>query len=78
MLRLALLLCDTPIESVRSTHGTYLDIFRSLLENSLERTRPGAQVDWSLDGYDVVQQDYPTDNKLAQYDAVLISGSGMA
>lgn len=75
-IRLGILLCDTPIPAVRSTHGTYLDIFRQLLQNSLERTRPGQTVDWTLDGYDVVQQEYPSDTKLAGYDALLISGSG--
>lgn len=78
MLKLALLLCDTPNPVVLSVHGTYLDIFRSLLKNSLLRTRPGKEVDWVLDGYDVVQQVYPTDAQLGEYDAILISGSGRA
>ncbi|KAF8317674.1 class I glutamine amidotransferase-like protein [Clavulina sp. PMI_390] len=75
MIKLAILLCDTPVPSVKSQYGNYVDIFRTMLESSLERTRPESSIEWSLDGYDVVQQEYPTDNKLAQYDAVLISGS---
>lgn len=78
MLRFALLICDTPITAVRSVHGTYLDIFRTLLQRSLERTRPGSYPSWELDGYGVVEQEYPSDGKLMQYDAILISGSGMA
>jgi hypothetical protein len=78
MLRFALLLCDTPIPAVRSMHGTYIDIFRTMLQRSLERTRPGLKADWELDGYDVVEQEYPSENKLLQYDVILISGSGMA
>lgn len=78
MWRFALLLCDTPIPAVRSVYGTYIDIFRTMLQTSLERTRPGVKVHWELDGYDVVEQEYPSEDKLLQYDAILISGSGMA
>ena len=77
MLRFALLLCDTPIPAVRSRYGTYLDIFRTMLQRSLERTRSGSNLEWELDGYDVIGQEYPSDDLLAQYDAILISGSGM-
>jgi hypothetical protein len=77
MIRLALLQCDMPIPTVRAEHGTYLDIFKSLLRKSLERTRPHLQVDWILDGYDVVSGEYPSDQKIKEYDAILISGSCM-
>ena len=76
MLRFALLLCDTPIPAVRSIWHIF-DIFRAMLQRSLERTRSGSNLEWELDGYDVVGQEYPSDDLLAQYDAILISGSGM-
>lgn len=77
MVRLALLQCDTPVPAVKDEYGTYLDIFRALLTSSLERTRPGQAIEWSLDGYDVVLGEYPTDDKVKEYDGILLSGSCM-
>lgn len=48
-----------------------------MLQRSLRQTRPGSNLEWQLDGYDVVGQEYPSDNRLAEYDAILISGSCM-
>lgn len=77
-IKIALLLCDTPIPTVLSTHGTYVDIFRNLLQASLP---PSAEVDFTLDGFDVVvAQDYPDlgedEDSTGDYDGVLITGSG--
>jgi len=74
-IRLALLLCDTPIPSVRSVHGTYLDIFRKLLQTSLAQSLESPQREFELDGYDVVLGKYPSEGQLSQYDGILISGS---
>jgi hypothetical protein len=76
--KLALLLCDTPIPTVQKTHGTYVDIFRTQLQASLPA---GANVEFTLEGYDVVvAQEYPDlgDNEEGDggYAGVLISGSG--
>ena len=77
MLRFALLACATLIPAIESKYGTYLDIFHIMLQTSLHRTLPGSNLEWQLDGYDVVGQKYPSDNRLAEYDAILISGSGV-
>ncbi|KAF8513087.1 class I glutamine amidotransferase-like protein [Gautieria morchelliformis] len=70
VLRLALLICDTPLPSVVQTHGDYLAIFTRFFKASL----PDPQVEFSLDGFDVVdKQDYPPLD--AAYDGVVITGS---
>ncbi|CAE6489221.1 unnamed protein product [Rhizoctonia solani] len=79
-LNLALLICDTPIPTVQAAHGTYLDIFRTHLQKSLESTLESQaqaidSVQFTLDGYDVVKQDYPDDAKLETYDGIVLTGS---
>jgi hypothetical protein len=70
VLRLALLICDTPLPAVVEAHGDYLAIFSRFFETSL----PDPQVEFSLDGFDVVnKQEYPSLD--AGYDAVVITGS---
>ncbi|KAI5117618.1 hypothetical protein M0805_001218 [Coniferiporia weirii] len=82
--KLALLLCDTPIPAVRAVHGTYLDIFRAQLRGSYPRRASGAEAEaeaeaafpFSLDGFDVVEaQEYPDLDEGQGYAGVLISGS---
>ncbi|KAG7095176.1 hypothetical protein E1B28_005955 [Marasmius oreades] len=71
VVRIALFLCDTPIPSVLSTHGDYTRIFQALLH----QTRP-ADSEYLLDPYDVVNKmEYPTDSKLKEYDAIMLTGS---
>lgn len=68
-MKLALLLCDTPVPNVFAHHGSYLDIFNAHLTASL----PTAS--FTLDGFDVVEkQQYPDLD--AGYRGILISGSG--
>ncbi|QRV78518.1 class I glutamine amidotransferase-like protein [Ceratobasidium sp. AG-Ba] len=79
-LNLGLLICDTPLPEVISGHGTYLEIFKTHLQKSLdyalqESNQPAGSVDFTLDGYNIVQGAYPDDNKLSTYDGVLITGS---
>ncbi|KAH7338260.1 class I glutamine amidotransferase-like protein [Rhizoctonia solani] len=79
-LSLALLICDTPLPEVQAAHGTYLDIFRTHLQKSLESTleskgEPVDSVQFTLDGYDVVQQVYPDEAKLGTYDGIVLTGS---
>ncbi|THH07008.1 hypothetical protein EW145_g3685 [Phellinidium pouzarii] len=70
LVKLALLLCDTPVPAVVKTRGTYLDIFRDQLHYS----NPDATFPFTLDGYDVVTaQEYPDLNE--NYTGILISGS---
>ena len=71
MVRLALLICDTPLPAIVQTHGDYLAIFTRYFRASL----PDPQVEFSLDGFDVVhKQEYPPLD--GGYDGVVITGSG--
>ncbi|KAL5504984.1 hypothetical protein ACEPAH_7647 [Sanghuangporus vaninii] len=77
-IKLALLLCDTPVPAVLSAKGTYLDVFRELLRLSYPSSRPENEqspLPFILDGFDVVSaQEYPDLDK-GEYSGVLISGS---
>jgi hypothetical protein len=71
-IRLALLLCDTPIPAVRSVHGDYHDIFHALLNDAL----PGGTTSFILDPFDVVhKQEYPPID--VDYDGIMLTGSGV-
>ncbi len=77
-IKLALLMCDTPIPSVREEFGTYLDIFRTQLSLS----NPDQSFPFTLDAFDVVgAQEYPDLNAPVSdgdgYRGILISGSGV-
>ncbi|KAF9234197.1 class I glutamine amidotransferase-like protein [Melanogaster broomeanus] len=77
-LRLAILVCDTPMPSVKAVHGDYRQIFEALLASSLapiNASKPDqAQVTFTLDGYDVVtEMAYPPDEE--EYDGLLLTGS---
>ena len=72
--KLALLMCDTPVPAVVSTIGTYLDVFR----NQLRFSNPDASFPFILEGFDVVSaQEYPDIDSLlgGGYKGILISGS---
>lgn len=73
--RLALLKCSQPVPVILETVGDYTPIFRTLLEASLDVSRPGTEpMSFTLDGYDVVNKmEYPPDD--VEYDGLLISGS---
>ena len=71
-IRLALLLCDTPIPAVRSVHGDYHNIFHTLLNGSL----PTGATSFILDPFDVVhKQEYPPID--VDYDGIILTGSGV-
>nr|XP_031859523.1 uncharacterized protein CI109_004985 [Kwoniella shandongensis]KAA5526595.1 hypothetical protein CI109_004985 [Kwoniella shandongensis] len=84
IVRVALLITDTPLPAVVAENGTYLDIFRRWLSESLasypdESVRAGTEL--IVDGYDVVdKQEYPPSAKLVDgapdaYDCVMMTGS---
>ena len=73
VLKLALLLCDTPHPKVVEKHGDYRTIFRDFLKNSL---LPNA-AKYEVDDYDVVHEmEYPSDDKIDQYAGIILTGSG--
>ena len=79
--RLALLLCDTPMPAVQREYGDYAQIFKHLLRNALPASKSGSDGDapppFILDAFDVVHKmEYPKEEELETYDAVLLTGSG--
>lgn len=76
-IKLALLLCDTPIPSVLAEHGNYTSIFTNLLRDSLPKD---SGYDFQLDPYDVRgKMEYPEESLLDGedgYKAVIMTGSG--
>ncbi|GJE98213.1 class I glutamine amidotransferase-like protein [Phanerochaete sordida] len=68
-IRLALLLCDTPIQPVVDEHGDYTRIFDKLFRDSCP---PG--VTYVMDSFDVRNKmEYPED--IDQYDGLVMTGS---
>lgn len=71
MIRVAILECDTPIESVRSQRGTYGDLFEGLLRAGSKQA--GVKQDLVLSKWDVVtKQSYPDPKDV---EAILLTGS---
>ncbi|KAF9957489.1 hypothetical protein BGZ72_001771 [Mortierella alpina] len=75
--RVALLVCGTPIPPVAESFGEYPKIFKSLLSAGLHKLKqqglaePDSEL--VLEGFDVREDKYP--ERLADWDAILISGS---
>ena len=71
IIKLALLLCDTPIPAVVSVHGDYHTIIGRLLLDAL----PDNNQSFTLDPFDVVhKQEYPPDD--VDYNGIILTGSG--
>jgi hypothetical protein len=83
-IRIALLLCDTPLPLVQRelNYPTYTPVFLSHLQDTLEsypdkKAVEGVQLE--VDSFDVVgKQEYPDESKVREgwYDAVMMTGSG--
>ncbi|OCF35878.1 cytoplasmic protein [Kwoniella heveanensis CBS 569] len=86
IVRVALLMCDTPVPDVVAAYGIYIEIYRQWLLKALE-TYPDPEVaqntELIIDGYDVVEKgEYPPLERLQAgngvedgYDAVMLTGS---
>ncbi|KAG8950407.1 hypothetical protein FRC03_012861 [Tulasnella sp. 419] len=76
--QLALLICDTPVPAVLQKYGTYLEVFKVFLNNSLTHLGLADDVNFTLDGYDVTKEEFPPSELLEKgsgYQGILISGS---
>lgn len=73
--RVAILECDTPVDSVKEARGTYGDIFRDLLEAGLSayQSDSSSSIEPTFTKWDVVTaREYPD---LLDVDVILLSGS---
>jgi hypothetical protein len=75
--RIAILLCDTPIPAIAESQGDYYAIFDKLLRESYpaSHARDDPRL-FVLDGYDVVKERRYPKHEDGEYDAVIITGSG--
>jgi hypothetical protein len=70
-IRLALFLCDTPIQPVLDVDGDYTKIFDDLLRKSAP-----SNVTYIMDSFDVRNKmEYPKD--IDQYNGIILTGSGL-
>lgn len=73
-LRVAVLECDTPIDSVKARYGTYGDLFNSLLQEGLNSLSDcAANIDLLTSKWNVVEN--PVYPAIADFDALLLTGS---
>ncbi|KAF8971972.1 hypothetical protein BGZ46_010193 [Entomortierella lignicola] len=76
-IRVALLVCGTPIPPVAESFGEYPAVFRNLLQRGLEELKRQGSVDQDtevvLEGFDVREDKYP--DNINDWDAIMISGS---
>ena len=71
--RLAILECDTPIDSVRELYGTYGNMFSNLLIPQVTESFPSSDLALEISEWDVVNaREYPS---LEDIDGILITGS---
>lgn len=71
--RLAILECDTPIDSVRRRYNSYGDIFVNILKPALEGLPSKSAIEPVFTSWNVVdKQEYPD---LEQVDGILLTGS---
>ncbi|KAG0331820.1 hypothetical protein BG004_001493 [Podila humilis] len=75
--RLALLVCGTPIPTILEAHGDYTVIFRGLFQAGLDSLKEQGAVDANtnlvLEGFDVREGIYP--KSLHDWDGIVITGS---
>jgi len=68
--KIALLISGNLPENLRGTYGDYGVVFTEFLRSSLPK-----DVEFTLDPYDVVKMEYPSDDQLDSYDGILYTGS---
>jgi hypothetical protein len=74
--KIALIVCDVPMDAVVEDHGDYHRIFTTLLTKAWPTSIGDAQ--FTLDAFDARIGQYPSDEQYGSggYDAILITGSG--
>ncbi|OGE56143.1 hypothetical protein PENARI_c003G10804 [Penicillium arizonense] len=72
-LRVAVLVCDTPIQPVLEQYGDYYAIFQALMKQGFKDLELSEDIDVEFSGYHVVNN--PEFPELQDYDALLMTGS---
>jgi hypothetical protein len=69
--RIAVLECDTVIDTIKETRGLYGDIFRDLINRGVSSSE-GFEASFEVSSWDVMQGKFPADG---DFDGLLLSGS---
>lgn len=70
---LALLVCGSLSANLLAEYGDYSQVFGTFFRSSIP-----ANADFTLDAYNVFEMDYPPEDKLAKYDGIVLTGSGIS
>ena len=70
---LALLVCGSLTGKVYAEHGNYSAVYARFFQSSLPN---GSDAHFILDPYDVQKLQYPSDDQVGTYDAIVLTGSG--
>ncbi|KIK01199.1 hypothetical protein K443DRAFT_99142 [Laccaria amethystina LaAM-08-1] len=69
---LALLICGSLTGKLYAEHGDYSAVFTRFFQSSLPN---GSDAHFTLDPYDVQKLQYPSDDQVGTYDAIVLTGS---
>lgn len=72
-IRVALLICGALSGPVLAANGDYYEVYARFLKNSLP---PSSNTEVVIDGFDVKEMKYPEDDKILEYDMIMLTGSG--
>ncbi len=72
-IRIALLICGGLSGPVIAANGDYDEVYSRFLTNSLP---PDSNTKLVIDGFQVKEMKYPEDNKIPEYDMIMLTGSG--
>jgi len=73
--RIALLICGVISSPVREVHGDYYDVYNRFCKNTVP---PTANRQVIVDGYDAKVMKYPDEERISEYDMIMITGSGLS
>lgn len=71
--RVALLICGGLSGPVLAANGDYYEVYTRFLKNSLP---PGSDTELVSDGFEVKDMKYPEDDRIPEYDMIMLTGSG--
>ena len=78
-LRLGLLVCDLPAETVRAVDGDYPTMFTKLFESAANAVNfkhaNAAQVQINVTSFDATRSELPSPSELNAFDALVLTGS---
>lgn len=84
---LLVLLADTPIPTVKEKHGDYGTIFTTMFRKAIHLAEVEAgetgqhgvdREELTIESYDVVQEEYPSEERVRLADGILITGSSFS